>query len=139
MLVLAGPGSGKTLTITHRIFYLLLKEKVPPERILVITFTREAAKSMQNRFLKECSGVMPVSFGTFHSFFYHILRASHILTNPRILSMQEKKQLLLPLMKKYKKENSPENLEEDALKLLGAMSFYKNTGEEAGAVFCAGA
>ena len=135
LLVLAGPGSGKTLTITHRIFYLLLKEKVPPERILVITFTREAAKSMQNRFLKECSGVMPVSFGTFHSFFYHILRASHILTNPRILSMQEKKQLLLPLMKKYKKENSPENLEEDALKLLGAMSFYKNTGEEAGAVF----
>ena len=97
LLVLAGPGSGKTLTITQRIFYLLSVKKFPPERILVITFTREAAKSMQKRFLGNCRGGCPVSFGTFHSFFYHILRESHIINQHRLLTLQDKKKLLLPI------------------------------------------
>ena len=41
-LVLAGPGSGKTLTIVNRIKYLIEKRKVRPEEILVITFTKYA-------------------------------------------------------------------------------------------------
>lgn len=49
LLLLAGPGSGKTFTITQRILYLLEKGTVP-ERILVITFTKDAAVSMQQRF-----------------------------------------------------------------------------------------
>ena len=48
-MVLAGPGSGKTLTIAKRIEYLIMKHKVRPEEILVITFTKYAAWEMKNR------------------------------------------------------------------------------------------
>ena len=80
LLVLAGPGSGKTFTITQRILYLLEVQKVPPEKILVITFTKEAALSMQHRFLEQCEEgqAIPVNFGTFHSVFYQILKQSNV-------------------------------------------------------------
>ena len=48
-LVLAGPGSGKTLTIVNRVKYLIEKQKVRPEEILVVTFTRFAAAEMKSR------------------------------------------------------------------------------------------
>ena len=64
-MVLAGPGSGKTLTIAKRIEYLITKYKVRPEEILVITFTKYAANEMKNRFRQiiGTSGV-PVTCGT---------------------------------------------------------------------------
>lgn len=73
-LILAGPGSGKTHVLTHHIKYLIGR-KVPPDNILVITFTRRAAREMKDRFSK----LLPyaanrVVFGTFHSVFYKILR-----------------------------------------------------------------
>ena len=49
-LVLAGPGSGKTLTIVNRIKYLIEVHNVRPEEILVITFTKYAANEMKERF-----------------------------------------------------------------------------------------
>ena len=52
MLVLAGPGSGKTLVITERTKYLINKHKISEGNILVITFTRAASKEMKDRFLK---------------------------------------------------------------------------------------
>ena len=52
MQVLAGPGSGKTFTITQRIRYLIMECGIEPSRILVITFTRAAAGEMQQRFHK---------------------------------------------------------------------------------------
>ena len=48
-MVLAAPGSGKTLTIAKRIEYLIMKYKVRPEEILVITFTKYAAQEMKER------------------------------------------------------------------------------------------
>ena len=69
-LVLAGPGSGKTLTIAKRIEYLIKVYKVRPEEILVITFTKYAAGEMRDRFQYVMEGRrLPVTFGTFHGTF----------------------------------------------------------------------
>lgn len=77
MLVLAGPGSGKTAVITGRLENLILKAKIPPEQILVVTFSKKAALEMEDRFLKKELKIngFPV-FGTFHSIFFSILRLS---------------------------------------------------------------
>lgn len=94
LLVLAGPGSGKTFTITRRILYLLEERSIPPEQILVITFTKAAALSMQSRFKEQSTQLYPVNFGTFHSCFYHILRQSHMLQQHRIAAEADKKDIL---------------------------------------------
>ncbi len=76
-MVLAGPGSGKTAVITQRLLYLIKERSVPPSSILVITFTKAAAIEMQYRFMKLTDSSYPeVSFGTFHSIFYQIIRSS---------------------------------------------------------------
>lgn len=146
LLLLAGPGSGKTFTITNRILYLL-EQGVAPEAILVITFTKEAALSMQNRFqeLAASGGSIyyPVNFGTFHSVFYHILQESHVLQSNQLLRLSEKKTLLFPILQSYsgQQETNPDSkadsfssLNEDAVQVLSAISFYKNTMELSGAI-----
>ena len=94
-LVLAGAGSGKTLTIVNRIKYLIEKCSVRPEEILVVTFTRFAAQEMKNRL---CSLMgrknIPVTAGTFHGIFYGILRCTYRMSGQNILSEEEKYQLL---------------------------------------------
>lgn len=137
MLVLAGPGSGKTFVITNRISYLTEHLKVPPEHILVITFTKEAAVSMQNRFHKSYGGMRPVNFGTFHAVFYQILKrsvsqgfsfkekeASFDKAGP-ILTDSQKRKVIMPVLQKLQEEK--EGLEETASQCLAAISFYKNT------------
>lgn len=56
MLLLAGPGSGKTTVITHRIKYITEEHGVRPDNILVITFTKAAANEMKGRFQELCPG-----------------------------------------------------------------------------------
>ena len=79
LLILAGAGSGKTKTLTHRIAYLIGELKVFPSRILAVTFTNKAAKEMRQRLaqlLDEEAGnrqFMPW-MGTFHSICVRILR-----------------------------------------------------------------
>lgn len=70
MLVLAGPGTGKTTVITHRIVHLIQEYKAAPEEILVITFTKAAAEEMRARFLQLWNRSNCVEFGTFHSIFF---------------------------------------------------------------------
>ncbi len=148
-LVLAGPGSGKTFTITNRILYLL-EQGVPPESVLVITFMKEAALSMQNRFreMAAASGqpggtkplhtpAYPVNFGTFHSVFYHILKQSNTLKSNKLLSSAEKKNLILPILKTYEQQEKTDSgeegrenggsLDDDAVRILAAIGYYKNT------------
>lgn len=69
MMVLAGPGSGKTAVITGRTRYLIEEAKVDPDSILVITFTKAAALEMRDRFVKMMGSAMGVRFSTFHSVF----------------------------------------------------------------------
>ena len=77
-MILAGPGSGKTTVITERVRHLIEEEGVHPSSILVVTFTKAAAVEMKARFFSLCKKVaMPVSFGTFHSIFFSILKAAY--------------------------------------------------------------
>mgnify|MGYP000155203042 FL=1 len=72
MLVLAGPGSGKTAVITHRTKNLITKHHVKPSEILVITFTKAAANEMKERFNSLMKDErVNVSFGTFHAVFFY--------------------------------------------------------------------
>jgi DNA helicase-2/ATP-dependent DNA helicase PcrA len=74
-LVLAGAGSGKTRTLTYRVAYLL-HQGVPPDRILLLTFTNKAAREMLER-VEDLTGVERYRFwgGTFHSIGHRILRS----------------------------------------------------------------
>jgi DNA helicase II / ATP-dependent DNA helicase PcrA len=81
VLILAGAGSGKTKTLTHRIAYLLAENKAVPSQILAVTFTNKAAKEMRERVAvlvgenAESRTFMPF-MGTFHSICVRLLRQS---------------------------------------------------------------
>ena len=95
MMVLAGPGSGKTLVITHRTRTLIEKYKVEPNKILVITFTKAAAMEMKERFDKLMGNqYVPVRFGTFHAVFFSILKHAYNYSANNIIRDSEKKKIL---------------------------------------------
>ncbi len=75
VLILAGAGSGKTRVLTYRVAYLISEKKIPPENILVLTFTNKAAGEMIER-IKKLIGNLPTQpmMGTFHSFCAKVLR-----------------------------------------------------------------
>lgn len=135
MLVNAGPGSGKTFTLTGRILYLIRVRQIPPEKILVITFTREAARSMQARFYQMSNITSQnVNFGTFHSFFYQIIKSVNFNSPYHIISEQEKHRILIPLLQKYQENPQAVPAEEERLKFLSAVGFFQNTGDMDGAM-----
>ena len=76
LLVIAGPGTGKTRVLTHRIAYLIRQHRVKPEQILAITFTNKAAQEMQTRVNNEIGAPhgSNVKVCTFHAFCVRALR-----------------------------------------------------------------
>ena len=99
LMVLAGPGSGKTFVITHRIKYLIEGSGINPAHILVVTFSRAAAKEMRDRFEK-LQGKSYVTFGTFHSVFFSILKTAYGFSAEQIASDELRYTLIKELIKK---------------------------------------
>ncbi len=93
MLVLAGPGSGKTLVITRRTQNLVEEYGVNPRNILVITFTKASAEEMKERFYRLTGGHgKGVNFGTFHAVYFTILKYAYHFTSSNIIRDDQKKQ-----------------------------------------------
>lgn len=104
-MVLAGPGSGKTLVITNRTKYLIEEHQVRPEEILVITFTKAAAMEMRERFESLCGGTRyRVTFGTFHAVFFQILKYAYHYTAANILREEQKYRFLAEIADRMKLE-----------------------------------
>lgn len=99
MLVLAGPGSGKTSVLISHIEQLITNSHAKPEEILVVTFTRAAAREMRERYLKN-SGISStkVNFGTLHGVFYAILRGTKKTAGKRLVAGEEKRRILCTLL-----------------------------------------
>ena len=109
MMVLAGPGSGKTSVIVERTAHMIQEGKIPASSVLVVTFSRAAAVEMKERFLK-FTGVQRtgVTFGTFHGVFYGILKQDYGLNGGNILSEEEKYAILRELVVNCAAEQSQE-------------------------------
>ncbi len=97
LLVLAGPGAGKTRVIVHKIAYILLKRPIPFHRILGVTFTNKAAGEMKERVEKMVGREAPVDLMTFHSFGARVLRKFSELKT--IFDRQDSISILKRLMK----------------------------------------
>ena len=130
-LVTAGPGSGKTFVLTHRIQYLIDHLGVSPEQILVLTFSKKAAAEMEERFGILCPKVgKRVTFGTFHSVAYRIL-GRFDRSGFRMLTDEERIQFMFETLEKIVKSadsgyllNTPEFAEE----ILRELSICKAKG-----------
>lgn len=107
-MVLAGPGSGKTFVITHRIKYLIEGPGINPAHILVVTFSRAAAKEMKDRFEKLCKKSL-VTFGTFHSVFFNLLKTAYGFGSEQIASDELRYTLIKELIKRNTIENEDIN------------------------------
>lgn len=124
MLVLAGPGSGKTAVITNRVKYLITEYHVNPASILVITFTKAAAMEMKQRFLQLTQTGGGVTFGTFHAVFFMVLKLAYHYESSNIVSEEQKYQLMRELIAHRGLEYQDEG--EMIANLLGEISKVKN-------------
>ncbi len=101
MLVLAGPGSGKTTVLLCRIQHLIQKGLARPDEIMALTFSKAAAEEMKGRF-HDSAGVSGVSFGTFHSIFFRILRSAYGWGVERVFQEEERRNVLRDILESAK-------------------------------------
>lgn len=123
MMVLAGPGSGKTTVITHRVQYLTKEYGIDPGDILVITFTRAAAGEMRELYEALTGGGSRVTFGTFHSIFFRILKLAYRYTADNIVREEQQMQFVRELAQAGGLE--PEDENEFAASILSEISSVK--------------
>ena len=126
-LILAGPGSGKTLVITQRVKNLIEKRHIRPSNILVITFTKAAATQMKERFtILMGEGRYPVTFGTFHAVFFSVLKNAYHYTAQNIIREEKKYQILYDII--HRMELEYEDEQEFMSGVLSEISLVKNEG-----------
>lgn len=138
ILILAGAGSGKTKTLTHRIAYLISEKGVPSEAILAVTFTNKAAKEMRER-LGHLLGEEPSNrsfmpwMGTFHSICVRLLRihGEHIGVPANFVIIDEADKL--SLIKQAMKELGISDKSMTPRSIAGIISSAKNDGISASA------
>lgn len=136
MLVIAGPGSGKTTVLTRRVQTLIEDYGVNPANILVITFTKAAATEMENRFMALTGGNgngSRVTFGTFHSVFFRILKAAYNYNVNNILREDRKMQLLYQAVDRI--GCKPDDINEFVNNIAGEISRVKSDGTDINAYY----
>lgn len=124
-LILAGPGSGKTLVITQRVKNLIENQGVNPSNILVVTYTKAAARQMKERFVSLMGGKhYPVTFGTFHAVFFSVLKNAYHYSAKNIIREEEKYRFLKEIIDRMELEYEDE---QDFMSgVLGEISLVKN-------------
>ena len=123
MLVIAGPGSGKTTVLTARIRNLIEEYSVNPANILVITFTKAAANEMKSRFNNMMERSTNVTFGTFHAVFFMILRAAYNYSVDSIIKEDVRQNIIKQAIERSRLE--PDDLSEMVSNITGEISRVK--------------
>lgn len=117
MLVLAGPGSGKTFVIIQRLLYLIHEKQIRPDNILVISFSKASTLELKQRFQKQSKDILceillneskdkslleeskvQVNFVTFHACFFHILKETYHYTSQDIITEKQKREILKAIL-----------------------------------------
>ncbi len=123
VVIVAGPGTGKTKTLTAKIAYLLEEKKVDPKKILALTFTKKAASEMKVRL----AHIKKLPFiGTFHAFATSILSPD---SNLRIIDEKERQSIMKMIISKDKKkitQKDIKNLLQDISNAKNDISQFKN-------------
>lgn len=146
MLVMAGPGSGKSFVIIQRILNLIQEHKVYPQNILVISFSKASTLELKERFQKQIGNIKSnnnqsienpiennsineskqVIFSTFHACFFQILKGTYHYTSHDIITEKQKRDILTTILldPEYEIKSIAEKMED----YLQKISYYKNKG-----------
>lgn len=135
MLVIAGPGSGKTTVLTARIRNLIEEYSVNPANILVITFTKAAANEMKSRFNNMMGRSTNVTFGTFHAVFFMILRAAYNYSVDSIIKEDVRQNIIKQAIERSRLE--PDDLNEMVSNITGEISRVKTEAIDTNAYYSA--
>ena len=131
LLVVAGPGTGKTQTLTVRLAYLLAERHVAPEALLAVTFTTRAAREMRER-LERLVGSQAdgVFLGTFHSFCFLLLRTEgHRLDLPRDFGVADRRDQVTIMQRALRRLGQPDN-RTAAQRILHDVSAFRNRRDD---------
>ena len=125
-MVLAGPGSGKTRVITYRIANMVVNKNIKPTSILAISFTKASSVEMKNRALSLSNDIRmnKVTYGTFHSVFFRILRYFENYNIESILDEKTKRLGLKNILKGLNIENADDD--ETIGQVINEISYVKN-------------
>ncbi|MGL4913553.1 MAG: ATP-dependent helicase [Romboutsia sp.] len=125
-MVLAGPGSGKTRVITYRIANMVVNKEIKPTTILAISFTKASSVEMKNRALSLSKDyrMNKVTYGTFHSVFFRILRFFVKYDLDSILDEKSKRLALKGILKNLNVENADDD--ETVGQVINEISYVKN-------------
>ena len=125
-MVLAGPGSGKTRVITYRIANMVVNKNIKPTSILAISFTKASSIEMKNRALTLSNDIRmnKVTYGTFHSVFFRILRYFENYNIESILDEKTKRIGLKSILKGLNIENADDD--ETIGQVINEISYVKN-------------